>query len=300
MDGVISIYKPKGPTSHDVVARVRRLAGTRRVGHCGTLDPMAEGVLVCCVNRATRIVPWLTGLPKEYAGEMVLGASSATYDAEGEITPCNENDGSGVTLEDLAEAFQAQTGMIEQAAPPYSAVKVDGKKLYEYARRGLEVPKKIRTVWVEAFQVVRYLPPRVTFTARVGSGTYIRSLAHDSGLALGCGAYLTKLIRTRVGGFHIDDSARLDLLEADPDRVLDALLPISEALTHMPKLTLSPEAEGRLRHGAAFTALDIQECEGPQPVGEPVLVLSAEGESLAVVQADEAEGFYKPLRVFVG
>ena len=297
MDGVVLINKPKGPTSHDVVARLRRLAGTRRVGHAGTLDPMATGLLVCCIERATRIVPYLIGLPKEYTGEMVLGASSDTYDAEGKITP--GADAGGVGAEALREAFRSQTGVIEQTAPPYSAVKVRGKKLYEYARENNGIaPSKLRTVWVERFEPVRYLPPRVTFAARVGSGTYIRALVHAVGLHLGCGAYLSQLCRTRIGGFSVDDASLLEDLEAAPDTLSSVLLSIPEALVHLPKLILLPKAESRLRNGAAFSVDDILECEGPQPIGRPTLVLSAQGgDALAIVEAATSEALYRPLCV---
>ncbi len=327
MDGVLLVNKAKGPTSHDVVARLRRLAQTRQVGHCGTLDTMAQGVLVCCLGRATRIVAWLTGLAKEYTGEMILGAWSRTYDAEGAILPGsppdNELDGfsreaaadsvlspddplleagcldrsASVTIEQVRDAFRKQTGVLQQTAPPYSAVKVEGRKLYEYAREGGAVPKKVRTVWVERFEVVRYLPPRVTFLARVGSGTYIRSLAHEAGRWLGTGAYLSSLVRTRVGAFHVDDSVDLDLFEGDADALAGELLSVGEALTHLPKLVLSAQAEGRLRHGGAFRLEEVLECETSLPVGMPVLALGISGEALAVCQSEEAEGPYRPLRV---
>lgn len=354
MNGILFVHKPKGPTSHDVVARLRRIAGTRRIGHAGTLDPMAEGVLVCAVGSATRILPWLTGLPKEYVAEMLLGAHSDTYDAEGKVvlgapkderpkaeegerteSPacCSSSDlppgpsclqpdpasqqppvsslfpsdeeclahASSVTAEAIGEALRHFLGHIQQAAPPYSAIKVAGRHLYDYARRGEVVPVKIRDVWVERLELLRYLPPRATFLARVGSGTYIRSLAHDTGRMLGCGAVLTKLVRTRVGPFHLDDAVRLETLEAAPDEALAAaMLTIAQALPHVPKVTLTPVAAARMRHGAAFGVADILECDGPQPVGCPVLALDALGEPLAVVQADAADAPYRPLRVLVG
>ena len=296
MNGVISIHKPKGPTSHDVVAALRRLAHTRRIGHAGTLDPMAEGVLVCCLGPATRIVPWLTGLPKEYTGEIVLGASSNTYDAEGEIVA--GADPHGVTREEIEEAFRSQTGMIEQLAPPFSAVKVRGRKLYEYARKGEEVPERKRTVCVERFEVVRYFPPRVFFLARVGSGTYIRAMAHAAGQALGCGAYLASLCRTRVGGFLLENSVTLEALQADPDEALpSSMLTLAEALSHLPKAVLLPAAEARVLRGHPFRLEDVLEAPQILPVGVPVLVCSASGEALAVARADTADAPFQPIRV---
>lgn len=295
--GVLVVHKPKGPTSHDVVARLRRIAATRRVGHCGTLDPMAEGVLVCCIGRATRIVPWLTGLKKDYTGEMTLGAVSNTYDALGRVEPMA--DPGGIDAKDLAEAFRRFTGFIEQQAPAYSAVKVRGRKLYEYARKGEEVPRKVRTVWVERLELLRHTPPRALFAARVGSGTYIRSLAHDIGQALGCGAYLSALCRTAVGSFAIEDAADLDALEENPEALGAALLPERQALGHLPHLVLSPRAEGALRNGRPFAIDEVLECPGAQPVGCPTLALSNRGEAIAIVQADDAQAPYRPLRVLV-
>ena len=295
LHGVAILNKPKGPTSHDVVARLRRIARTRRVGHCGTLDPMAEGVLVCCIGRATRVVPWLTGLKKDYIGEMTLGAVSNTYDAQGRVEPVA--DPSAIDPADIEEAFHKFTGLIEQQAPAYSAVKVRGKKLYEYARKGEDVPVKVRTVWIERIELLRYIQPRALFHARVGSGTYIRSLAHDAGQALGCGAYLTSLRRTAVGSFSIDDALDLEMLEENPEALISALLPERQALGHLPHLVLGPRAAGAIRHGRPFPIDDVLECPGPQPVGEPTLALSDQGEALAIVQTDSADAPYKPLRV---
>lgn len=328
IDGVLAVHKPKGWTSHDVVARLRGIAQTRRVGHCGTLDPMAEGLLLCCLNRATCIVPWLTGLAKEYTGEIVLGASSDTYDAEGAILAGlgpsgleGEEErlesapretfrhgearleaiclaaGASVAPEAILEAFRAQTGDLEQAAPPYSAVKVGGRKLYEYARSGQNVPRKVRRVRVDRFDLLRYVAPRATFLARVGSGTYIRSMAHEVGRRLGTGAYLSALVRTSVGSFHLDDATPLEQLEAEPEMLAGALLSIGEALVHLPKIVLTPEAAERMRHGSAFDLEGVLECEGPAPVGEPALALSPEGEALAVVQSEADGAPWRPLRV---
>lgn len=297
MNGVLNVYKPKGPTSHDVVARVRRLAGTKRVGHAGTLDPMAEGVLVCCLGEATKLVPWLTGLTKEYTGEITLGARSNTYDAQGELTP--GGDPSGVTEEDLKRVFQTLSGPQQQAAPPFSAVKVEGRKLYEYARAGEEAPVKIRPVMVYRFELARFFPPKALFFARVGSGTYIRSLAHETGERLACGAHLSVLCRTRVGPFDAENAVPLEHLEADPEGMLPgALMRISEALTHLPKLSVSRRAEERLRNGGAFSEEDILECETPPADRSPALALSTAGDALAIVQRETAGEPFRPIRVF--
>jgi len=296
MDGILNVYKPKGPTSHDIVGRLRRVAGTRRVGHAGTLDPMAEGVLVCGIGLGTRLMPWLTGLTKEYTGEITLGVRSDTYDAEGKLTP--GGDPSGVTPEDLERVFRSLNGPQDQAAPAFSAVKVNGKKLYELARAGEEVPVKIRPVHVYRFEVARFFPPKILFFARVGSGTYIRSLAHEVGERLGCGAHLSVLCRTRVGSFDAEDAVQLDLLEANPEEMLPgALLGVAEALTHLPKLTVTSKAEAHLRNGGAFRLEDILECETQPPAQTPVLVLASSGEALAIAQQETPDDVFRPIRV---
>lgn len=292
LSGILSVHKPPGLTSHDVVARLRRLGGTRRVGHAGTLDPMAEGVLVCALGRATRALTFLVGLPKEYTGELRLGAESDTYDAEGRIREVA--DPSGITDEDIREALRRQTGLIEQVAPPYSAVKVNGQKLYEYARRGEEVPVKRRAVWVEHLSVLRRVGDRVTFLARVGSGTYIRSIAHDTGRMLGCGAHLTALCRNSVGAFHIDGAADLEALEAEPEQLPGHLLGIAEGLAHLPKLILTPAAAEALRHGRGFELADILEAPEEPPAGRPLLALAPEGATLAVVQRESGDTRFRP------
>lgn len=292
LSGILSVHKPPGLTSHDVVARLRRLGGTRRVGHAGTLDPMAEGVLVCALGPATRALTFLVGLPKEYTGELRLGAESDTYDAEGRIREVA--DPSAITDEDIREALRRQTGLIEQAAPPYSAVKVNGQKLYEYARRGEKVPVKRRAVWIEHLSMLRRVGDRVTFLARVGSGTYIRSIAHDTGRMLGCGAHLTALCRNSVGAFHIDGAADLEALETAPEQLPGLLLGIAEGLAHLPKLILTPDAAEGLRHGRAFRREEILEAPEEPPEGRPLLALAPEGAALAVVQRESGADTFRP------
>jgi tRNA pseudouridine55 synthase len=281
LSGVLLVDKPVGPTSHDVVGRLRRLAGQRRVGHVGTLDPMASGLLVACLGRATRVAQFLVGLDKIYEGAIELGAVSSTYDAEGAIAR------TGLPLPDavaVAQAMAAQLGERMQLPPPYSAIKVKGKKLYEYARAGQEVPIKPRWVRIHRFDLIAYDPPLATFEAKVGSGAYIRSMAHDLGAALGCGACLTRLRRTRVGGFDVQDACALDDLEAEPGLLEARLLAIEEALGHLPKLALRAEAEAALMHGRAFATADVLECDGIPCLGRPMLVIDATGRAMAIAE----------------
>lgn len=305
--GIILIDKPRGMTSHDVVDRVRRVAGTRRVGHTGTLDPMADGLLVVCIGAATAVVQFLTGLEKVYMGTARLGAISSTYDAEGEIT--GQDRPLPAEASEVIEAMRKQLGSVLQLPPPYSAIKIKGRKLYEYARAGEVVPQQPRRVNVARFELLHFESPRLHFLARVGSGTYIRSMVHDLGLELGCGAYLEALRRTQVGCFGIDQAIGLDKLVREPDLLPAHLLGITEALGHLPKLTIQPQAESAILNGCAFGTSEILEFDGIVCPGQPVLVINTRGRALSVVKAvtagdaeaepplGDAAMVFRPLRV---
>jgi tRNA pseudouridine55 synthase len=282
LNGILLVAKPAGPTSHDVVARLRRLSGQRRIGHTGTLDPLAEGLLVLCLGRATRVAQFLVGLDKTYLGTIELGGISSTYDAEGAMTP--QHRPLPADADAVARAMATQLGEQIQLPPPYSAVKVGGRKLYDYARAGEVVPEKPRTVHVHRFDLLHYDPPHAHFEAKVGSGTYLRSMAHNLGLALGCGAFLRRLRRTRIGAFALEDAFALETLEAEPDLLPGRLLGIAEALGHLPKVTIRPEAARLMLNGRPFTTGDVLECDGILHPGRPVLVLDASGRALSVVR----------------
>lgn len=242
MLGVLLIDKPAGLTSHDVVNRVRRSFGTRRVGHAGTLDPLATGLLVVAVGPATRFLQYLPLEPKVYEGTFRFGEATNTYDAEGEPVEV------GPVPDDLPGAIQDAltgfSGLIQQLPPLYSAVKVNGKPLYRYARAGDEAPKREpRTVHIGAFELLSLDGRDATFRIVCSGGTYIRSLANDLGQAIGCGAYLTKLVRTGVGRFRLDQARQLE--SATPDD----LLPLHEALPPMPLLPLDAQQTAAVREG---------------------------------------------------
>ncbi len=215
-DGLLVVDKPPGMTSHDVVARVRRICGTRRVGHAGTLDPMATGVLVLGVGRATKLLTFLVGCDKVYAATIRLGQATLTDDAEGEVTA--EADASGVTAADVRRATAALTGSIQQVPSSVSAIKVKGERAYARVRKGEDVHLAARPVTVHRFDVldVRRDGSRVDadVVVEVSSGTYVRALARDLGLTLGVGGHLTALRRVRVGGFDIAEAVDLDTLAA--------------------------------------------------------------------------------------
>jgi len=286
--GFLNIDKPLGLTSHDVVGRVRRAFGIRRVGHAGTLDPLATGVLVVCVGPATRLSEYAMASTKRYRAEVQLGKTTTTYDAEGDVT--SEQDASHITRADIEDALPAFTGNIDQLPPLYSAVKKGGKKLYELAREGVEVEREPRAVRIDSLEIVAFddASGRFTLDVTCGSGTYIRSLAFDIGEALGVGGYLGGLVRTQSGGFSVEQSTSLDTIEQAEDPT-DHLIPTAVALANMPTITLSPAELEDVQHGRRFHREDT-------PAGTTALAFSEDGEFIAVMQALDSQ--WKPHKVF--
>src|SRR5215469_7013566 len=259
--GLVIIDKPGGMTSHDVVARVRRLAGTRRVGHAGTLDPMATGVLVIGVEKATRLLGYLTLTEKEYDATVRLGQSTSTDDAEGEIT--GGAAAAGVSAETLSRAVAGLTGEIEQVPPAVSAIKVDGQRAYRLTRAGAAPELKSRPVTVYEFTVTSVRRDGqlldVDATVRCSSGTYIRALARDLGAALGTGGHLTRLRRTRVGGYRIEDARTLEQLAGTFE-----VLPLAQAAAAaFPSRTLTEDEARRLAHGGRLSVSTATTATGP-------------------------------------
>lgn len=205
------IDKPKGWSSFDVIRRLRRILGVRKIGHAGTLDPMATGLLICLVGRATKLMETFMGLPKRYEGTLRLGETTPSYDAETE--PAVQRAWEHLTDADLEEARQHFLGAITQVPPMYSAVKVGGERLYRKARRGEEIVRPPRTVHVYTFELIGREGPDVSFRMQCSKGTYVRSLAHDFGERLGCGAHLTALRRTAIGPYSVENAWTLDALE---------------------------------------------------------------------------------------
>lgn len=242
MIGILLVNKPKGLTSHDVVARVRRAFKTKRVGHAGTLDPLAEGLLVLAVGPATRFLNYLPLEPKEYRAVVKFGEETTTYDAEGDVVctkpvPANLD----AELESIMPRF---LGEISQMPPIYSAIKKDGRPLYDYARKGEEVEREARQVVIHSLRVSPGPAPDERILDVVcGGGTYIRSLAHDLGQAVGCGGTIVGLTRTRTGSFSVESSVGLE--ELSPDR----LISLKEALAPMPMIALDASDEEHIRQG---------------------------------------------------
>ncbi|NUW36873.1 tRNA pseudouridine(55) synthase TruB [Nonomuraea sp. SMC257] len=284
--GLIIVDKPADWTSHDVVARMRRLAGTRRVGHAGTLDPMATGVLVVGVEKATRLLGHLALTEKVYTATMRLGVSTNTDDAEGEVTATAS--AAGVAAAEVHKGVAALTGAIMQIPPQVSAIKVDGRRAYKRARAGEEVELAARPVTVYGFEVldVRAHDDVVDVDAVVtcSSGTYIRALARDLGAGLGVGGHLTRLRRTRVGPYDLSMARTLDELAEEC-----VVLPIGEAVAAaFPRRDVTAEQATLVRHGGRLPAAGL----GAGPIG----VFGPEGELLALVE--EQGRTARPLAVF--
>ena len=252
MNGILIVNKPAGWTSFDVVAKVRRLTKARRVGHAGTLDPMATGGLVICLGHAARMVEYLIGHDKAYRATLLLGVETDTYDAGGQVIATRPVE---VSETALREALLSFVGSIEQIPPMYSAIKHEGKKLYQLARQGVEVERAPRKVMLHSLNLIAFDPPRLTVDVRCSSGTYIRSLAHDLGAKLGYGAHLAALTRTAGGGFGLSQAATMEELEAAAENRSWAhlLRPIDAAVQDLPAYALSEAEAGRARHGMSIS-----------------------------------------------
>ena len=252
MNGVLLIQKSAGMTSHDVVAQVRKIFQTKKVGHAGTLDPFATGLLVACLGDATRIAQYVTDGEKTYRAIMKLGERTDTQDYTGEIVA--RRDVPPLGEDEVRRMFAQFTGDIMQTPPMYSARRVQGTRLYELARAGKEVEREARPVTIYELTFTGMALPYLHFQVVCSKGTYIRTLANDLGEAFGCGAHLTELERTQSGRFLLRDAASLEELAAmrdDRERLRQSLLPIDAALAEWPAVTLDEASAGRIAHGAA-------------------------------------------------
>jgi len=283
MDGVLIVNKPAGWTSHDVVAKARGILRTKKIGHSGTLDPPATGVLLLCVGRATRISDYLAAGEKEYLAKAVFGEATDTQDAEGKML--TEADASGLTRKALESALGDFRGKIKQIPPMVSAVHHEGRRLYELARKNEVVERQPREIEIHELELLDFQPgerARATLRAVTSKGTYVRTICHDLGERLGVGAHLAELTRLRVGRFRIEDAISLEELAAlaEAGRVGEKMLSIGEALSHLPSCSVSDEDARIVLHGGRATVPEGMELDG----GEEVLVLSPNGELLALAK----------------
>jgi len=250
LDGILVMDKAFGPTSFQIVQKVRERLKVKKVGHAGTLDPLATGVLPICLGRATKIVRFIMSGHKIYQGTMLLGVATDTYDAAGKVT---EQKALPPSLDQLflQKAAKEFTGRLFQPPPPFSAVKHKGKPLYKFARQGIMVQKESRPVQVFSFEILEVRLPEVDFRVHCSKGTYVRSLVHDLGSNLGCGGHVTRLRRTKSGPFNIENAMKMETLEeiVKSKRLLDVLVPVEKALAHIPAVDIDNDMAAELRNG---------------------------------------------------
>lgn len=304
MDGLILVDKPQGVTSHDVVARVRSILGRQQVGHFGTLDPLATGLLLVAVGRATRLFPCYSKHDKVYSGQMRLGFSTDTYDIQGKPTS-GESD-RFPDRDELAETMKKFTGRLEQVPPPYSAKKVEGRPLYQWARAKKTIQPRTSSVLVYAFGLSAYSPPYVEFNVHCASGTYVRSLVHDLGQALGCGGCLAGLRRLAVGRYEIREALSLERIARfmQEGNQEGFLLPLESLLPETPKAVLSETGSRRLQKGCPFPLELVDRIIPAEPSSllsgkEPnaYRLFSQEGRFLALAKPLEGKNAFLPFLV---
>ena len=294
ISGVLVVDKPVGMTSHDVVQAIRSGTGLRRAGHTGTLDPRASGVLVILVGPAVRLSEFVSASDKRYQAIIRLGSTTDTFDADGKFTHSNEQ--VNVTEDQFEKVLSTFVGEIEQTPPPYSAVKVQGRKAYEMARQGEDVDLAPRKITVHHLEVLEWAPPEVVIDVHCSSGTYVRSLANDLGTALGCGAYLVGLRRTKSGRFSLRDATPLRKLQDafHAGNWYQFLIPAAEALAEWPAIELNPDEVEDIRHGHRIKA-------AADAIAGMVRGVSTQGELVALmdlVTGETGEPEWQPKKVF--
>lgn len=302
MNGILNINKTTGMTSHDVVAKIRRLLKEKRVGHAGTLDPAASGVLPICVGQATRVAEYLSDSGKAYLATILFGTVTDTYDAEGTVLRTSSTD--ALTLQSVEEALQHFLGPQMQVPPRHSAIKLQGQPAYKRTRSGEDITLPPRPIVIYSLQVSGWNPPFVTLAIECSKGTYIRSLAYDLGEYLGCGASLHSLVRTRSGPFLLSESITLDqLAEAltvqtpqGNDGLSQFLYPADKALEHYPALRVDAATVDRVLHGNAFNypyGMDMTQA------GNVARVYSDAGHFIAIAGWDAEQEVWRPKKVFM-
>ncbi|MBZ5588986.1 MAG: tRNA pseudouridine(55) synthase TruB [Acidobacteriia bacterium] len=278
-NGFLLVDKPVGPTSHDVVQAARRALKERRIGHTGTLDPAATGLLLLCIGKATRLQQYLLAWEKTYEGEIRLGWGTTTYDSEGEPlgAPRPVPD---VTRDVISELSTRFSGEFQQLPPPYSAKKAGGRKFYELARAGEEVPREPKRVHVHSIELEIAAPGRLGFKVTCSSGTYLRSLAHDIGEGLGCGGHLASLRRVRIGPWRVEDAVSAETVANRPQEIEPrAFVSLASAILPFPEVVLNPTALDHFAHGQEVA---VREATGSFTPGSPVAVRDRSGELIGV------------------
>ena len=284
--GIINVYKEKGFTSHDVVAKLRGIVGQKQIGHTGTLDPDATGVLPVCLGKATKLCDLLTDKNKTYEAVLLLGKTTDTQDITGEVL--EEKSTEALTEEKVREAIEGFIGDYEQIPPMYSALKVNGKKLYELAREGKVIERKARPVKILDIQILEIDLPKVRMEVSCSKGTYIRTLCHDIGEKLGCGGCMESLIRTRVSTFRIEDAKTLDEIETlkQEGKLAELLVPIDAMFPFYPKITVKDDWKAFAKNGNPLDLKMLKEACG-QDEETQVRLYDESGKFIAIYQWKE-------------
>ena len=294
-NGIISIYKEKGYTSHDVVAKARRILSEKKIGHTGTLDPQAEGVLPLCIGQATKVVQYITDADKCYEAEVILGAYTTTEDQTGEIV---ETFDVKVTREEIEQVVASFKGTYHQIPPMYSAIKLNGVRLYELARKGIVVERPKREVKIYDCKIISWLTDKqFKIQVHCSKGTYIRTLCTDIGQKLGCGAYMGDLLRTKAGMFTLENSISLGDLETDKENIAQYLYPLEEIFSQYPKVHIKSSASKRLCNGNKLTEDDFFDLEA-KPYQEFVRVYNSNGAFVALYRFDRQDNDFKVEKMF--
>lgn len=295
--GIINIYKEAGFTSHDVVAKMRGILRQKKIGHTGTLDPDAVGVLPVCLGSGTKLCDMLTDKDKEYEAVLLLGVETDTQDTSGEVKCQKEVT---VTKEEVIEAVMSFVGNYMQIPPMYSALKVDGKKLYELARAGKEIERQARPVVIHGIQILEVELPRVRMVVSCSKGTYIRTLCHDIGQKLGCGGAMEKLTRTKVSSFYIEDAITLSELEKlkAEDKVSEKVVPVDKVFEHMPAFHVKDKYLSMVKNGNALYPNQLTEGKDAGP-GVEARIYDTQEHFYGVYAFDEGNGRMKPVKMFL-
>ena len=295
--GVLNVYKEKGYTSHDVVAKLRGIVGQKKIGHTGTLDPDATGVLPVCLGKATKLCDMLTDKDKTYETVLLLGQVTDTQDTSGTVLETKTTD--ALTEEQVIQAIEGFVGEYSQIPPMYSALKVNGKKLYELARQGIEVERKARTVQIYKIYIKEINLPRVRMEVTCSKGTYIRTLCHDIGEKLSCGGCMEELIRTRVSRFHIEESFNLEQITQlkDAGKLKDILVPIDDMFSRYKKVVVKAKNASLVYNGNPFFARQAKETSGLSDA-ELVRVYDEQGRFIGIYGYNEEREMFKLIKMF--
>jgi tRNA pseudouridine55 synthase len=298
ISGVINVYKEKGFTSHDVVAKLRGILKQKKIGHTGTLDPDATGVLPVCLGRGTKLCDMLTDKSKTYEAVMLLGRETNTQDTSG--TTLKEMNVT-VTEEEVRQAIMKYLGEYEQIPPMYSALKINGKKLYELAREGKEVKRKARNVQIIELEIIEMALPRVRIKVSCSKGTYIRTLCHDIGQDLKCGACMEKLIRIRVGSFLIKDSLKLGEIEekVKSGSLGEFIIPVDQMFEGYTKVIVKSEYNKLIYNGNPFLMEHCHDTSHSIDRSKEVRVYDEEEQFIGIYKEDDEGRLYKPVKMFM-